>query len=173
MIKALLTLMGAAVAGVLVWTAAQLDRNSTGGYWAVLGILAGAGLVLALARLSAAGGPGRPSASWPTFVLVFLPVLLTAGWALIAGQPHANWFRSHVRTWSGDIGLGSVVDDVAALATVLALGVGLVFGFCFDRVVSPRPGPPEEPRAVEPAAPPEAERGDSERDLVYSGSRED
>jgi len=76
MIKALLTLMGAAVAGVLVWTAAQLDRNSTGGYWAVLGILAGAGLVLALARLFAAGGPGRPSASWPTFVLVFLPVLL-------------------------------------------------------------------------------------------------
>src|SRR5437764_858942 len=37
------TLIGAAVAGLLVWIATQVSDTSTGGYWAVYGLIAAAG----------------------------------------------------------------------------------------------------------------------------------
>src|SRR5437879_3617130 len=98
--RAVATLFGAGVAGFLLWVAAQVGRGSVGGYWAAYGIVAGAGVVLALSQLRGSGG--NPPAM---LTLAFLPVLIVAGWVLLAMQPHPNWFRNHVLAWSGDIGI--------------------------------------------------------------------
>src|ERR671930_678780 len=100
-------LLSAAAAGVLLWVAAQVGRGSTGGYWAAYGIVAGAGLVLAAAQVR--GRTGNPPAA---LGLNFLPVLIAAGWVLLAMQPHAGWFRDHVLAWSGDIGIRDVVREL-------------------------------------------------------------
>ncbi|HEY2328017.1 MAG TPA: hypothetical protein VGH52_11090 [Gaiellaceae bacterium] len=153
--RAVATLVGAGVAGFLLWLAAQIGRASTGGYWAAYGIVAGAGLVLALTQLRGRGGnpPG-------TFLLAFLPVLICAGWVLLATQPHGDWFRNHVLSWSGDIGIRSVVTDIGTWVGVLAFGIGYVFGTVLEpsfigrreRVV-PTPTPMHEPAAAnEPTA---------------------
>lgn len=125
--RALSTLVGAALAGLLLWVAAQLDRHTTGGYWAAYGIVAGAGLVLALSQLRGRGGnpPG-------TFLLAFVPVLVASGWVLLALEPHGNWFRDHVLAWSGDIGIRHVVLDVGTWIGVLALGIGFVLGVTLE-----------------------------------------
>ena len=49
--RAVATLIGVAVAGFLIWIATQISDKTTGGYWAEYGIVAGAGLVLALSQL--------------------------------------------------------------------------------------------------------------------------
>ena len=64
--------------------------------------------------------------------LAFLPVLVVAGWVVIAHQPDPNWFRAHVLNWSDDIGILGLVRDLTEYVAVLAFGVGLVFGFTFD-----------------------------------------
>jgi len=117
------TLVGAAAAGVLLWVAAQIGRGSNGGYWAAYGIVAGAGLVFALTQLRGRGGhpPGM-------FLFGFLPVLIVAGWVLLGLQPHGNWFRHHVLSWSGDIGVRDVVLSVGTWIGVLAFGIGYTFG---------------------------------------------
>jgi hypothetical protein len=121
------TLLGAALAGALLWLAAQIGRHTTGGYWAAYGIVAAAGLVLALSQLRGRGG--NPQG---TFLLAFVPVFVVAGWILIAMQPHSNWFRSHALAWSGDIGVRDVVHDVGTWLGVLALGIGFVFGVALE-----------------------------------------
>lgn len=115
-------MVGAGLAGFLLWIAAQLNRQHTGGYWAAYGIVAGAGVVLAVSQLR--GRRGNPL----TMVLVaFIPVLIAAGWVLLAMQPNPNWFSTHVLRWSGDIGIRNVVVDVGTWIGVLALGVGYTF----------------------------------------------
>ena len=127
------TLLGAGVAGLLVWIAAQIDGKSTGGYWAVYGLIAGAGLVMALSQLL--GGwtkGGLPKLSANVFLLAFIPTLIAAGWVIVGHQPHPNWFRNHVLSWSSDISILGVVRDMADYVAVVAFGIGLVFGFSFD-----------------------------------------
>jgi len=127
MSRAVATLLGAGVAGFLLWIAAQIGRNTTGGYWAAYGIVAGAGVVLAVTQLRGRGGhpPG-------TFLLAFVPVLIVAGWVLLAKQPHPNWFRGHVLAWSGDIHVRGVVETLATWLGVLAMGIGFVFGVTLE-----------------------------------------
>jgi len=125
--RALTTLLAAAAAGFLFWLAAQLNMHNTGGYWAALGIVIGCGLLLGLAQLRGSGG--NPPAR---LLLNFLPVLVCAGWVLVYAEPHANWFRDHVSRWSGDIGIGSVVHDIATFNGVLAFAIGLVFGYMLE-----------------------------------------
>ena len=40
-----ITLLGAALAGFLIWLASQVDGGTTGGYWSIYGLLAAAVLV--------------------------------------------------------------------------------------------------------------------------------
>jgi hypothetical protein len=128
-----ITLLGAGIAGFLVWLATQIDDSSTGGYWAVYGIIAGAGLTMALSQLLGGWTKwGLPRLSVNVFLLAFVPVLIAAGWVILAKQPHANWFRDHIRAWSGDISIDGVVNDLGEYVSVLAFGLGLVFGFTFD-----------------------------------------
>jgi hypothetical protein len=125
--RALTTLLAAAAAGFLLWLAAQFNMHNTGGYWAALGIVAGCGLLLGLAQLRGAGGNPRAM-----LLLDFLPLTVCAGWILVYAEPHGNWFRDHVGRWSSDIGVGSVVHDVATFNGVLAFGIGLVFAYALE-----------------------------------------
>src|SRR5437868_1586299 len=109
--RGLATLIGAGIAGGLIWIAsAYINDKTTGGYWAVYGIVAGAGLVMALSQL--VGGWtkwGMPRLSLGTFLLGFLPVFVVVAWIACAMQPHGNTVRDHVLTWSGSMAIGHVV----------------------------------------------------------------
>jgi hypothetical protein len=141
------TLAAAAIAGVLLWVATYLERGETYGYWAAYGIVAAAGLVFALAQIR--GRSGNPPLM---FLLVFLPVLVAAGWVLLAMQPHSNWFRSHVLAWSSDIGIRDLVHDLGTWLGVLAFGIGYALGLVFE----PAPAAVVEERVARPAMAPGA-----------------
>jgi hypothetical protein len=141
--RALTVLVAAGAAGFLLWLAAQFDMHTTGGYWAAMGVVAGCGVLLGVAQLR--GGGGNP----PAMLLVaFLPVLVCAGWVVVYDQPHANWFRNHVTSWSSSIGILDVVRDLATWNGVLAFGIGLVFAYALEPAVL---GRRREVMAEEPA----------------------
>jgi hypothetical protein len=161
--RAVSTLVGAGIAGVLLWLAGNVGRGDNGGYWAASGIVAAAGLVFALSQLR--GRNGNPLL---LFLLVFLPVLVVAGWVLIGAQPHDNWFSSHVLAWSGDLGLRHVVEHVGTWLGVLAFGIGYALGLALEpsrraAVVTPVVAPVTHDRvaADEPVT---AERHEVERE---------
>ena len=169
-VRGVFTVIGAGAAGLLIWISTQIGEGTTGGYWAVYGILAGAGLTMALSQLFGGWTKwGWPRISAGVFVIGFLPVLVAAGWVLLAGQPDANWFQRHTTSWSNSIAIDGLVDDLRTTLGVLAFGLGLVFGFTFDTsgplpppelrrrtpevVEEPEPDPlAEEATVVEPAA---------------------
>jgi hypothetical protein len=144
---------GVAGAGALLWLAgAHVDRSTTGGYWAATGLVVAAGLVFGLSQLRGTGG--HPPAM---LLFGFVPVLIVAGWVIVGMQPNSNWFAHHVRSWSGDIGVGTVVRSLGTWIGVLAFGVGATlaasvepFGLRRRRLVRaedevPTPQPPAEP----------------------------
>jgi hypothetical protein len=131
--RGLVTLLAAGVAGLLIWFATQVNDETTGGYWAVYGLIAAAGLVMALSQLFGGWTKGTmPRLSANVFLLAFIPVLIAAGWVVVGHQPNPNWARNHVLNWSDDIGILGVVRDLAEYVSVLAFGIGLVFGYSFD-----------------------------------------
>ncbi|MGE5273326.1 MAG: hypothetical protein ACM3QU_06075 [Verrucomicrobiota bacterium] len=153
-VRGLCTLAGAGAAGFLIWLSTQVGRESTGGYWAAIGLLAGAGLTTALSQLFGGWTKwGMPRISAGVFLIGFLPVLVVAGWVILAGQPDTNWFQRHVNSWSGSIAIDGPVHDLGSVLAVLAFGVGLVFGFTFDTAGPRKPGEPiwESAAPVEPA----------------------
>lgn len=124
------TLIGAAVAGFLIWLAAQMGSGSAGEYWAAYGLIAAAGLTMALSQILGGWTKwGWPRLSTGVFVLGFLPVLLVGGWVLLARQP-ADFFNTS--NWSRDLGVDGVVSDLGELLAAVAFGVGLTFGLTFD-----------------------------------------
>ncbi|HWQ00762.1 MAG TPA: hypothetical protein VN449_01470 [Gaiellaceae bacterium] len=142
-VRGTFTLVGAAAAGTLIWISTQIGQGTTGGYWAAIGVLAGAGLTMALSQLFGGWTKwGMPRISAGVFLIGFLPVLVAAGWVILAGQPDANWFQRHVTSWSSSISVGGLVDDLRTMLPVLAFGVGLVFGFTFDTTGPRRVGEP-------------------------------
>jgi hypothetical protein len=178
-----ITLLGAAVAGLLVWLATQINDGTTGGYWAVYGLIAAAGLTMALSQLFGGWTKwGLPRLSINVFLLAFVPVLVAAGWVVLATQPDPNWFRDHIRGWSSDISISGLVHDLGEYVSVLAFGIGLVFGFCFDtsgaadhgafgrrrrRTAVPAGGtaPPAEDRPTTRERQAEAERAERDREV--------
>src|SRR3712207_3755950 len=92
--RATATLIGAAVAGLLVWIGTQADTDTNGDYWARVGLFAAAGLVMALSQLLGGWTKwGWPRVSRSVFLLAVLPALVVGGWVLVAGQPDSNWFH--------------------------------------------------------------------------------
>jgi hypothetical protein len=132
--RGLMTLIGVAVAGGLIWLASWIGpRDSVSDYWIAMGIVAGAGLVLAVSQLLGGWTKwGVPTISPTVLLLGFLPALVAGMWVLIAGQPGANEAREYISDWSGDIGIGGVVADLTPIVGAVALGLGVVFGFVFD-----------------------------------------
>jgi hypothetical protein len=159
-----ITLLGAAAAGVLIWLATQVDVGSNGGYWAVYGLIAAAGLVMALSQLLGGWTKwGLPRLSINVFLIAFIPTLIAAGWVIVAHQPHPNWFRNHVLNWSSDIGILGLVRGLTESVSVLAFGIGLVFGYSFDTAGPAEQGPVERRRrgAAVPAGEPDRTQDDA------------
>ena len=183
--RGLSTLIGAAVAGFLIWLATQVGQGSNGEYWATYGLIAAAGLTMALSQILGGWTKwGWPRLSAGVFLLGFLPVLVIGGWVLLARQP-ADFFNTS--NWSRDLGVDGVVGDLGNLLAAVAFGIGLTFGLTFDTAgpqvevdevhdVRRRPAPVttptaadgsttvhDRPAADEPLTAERAEHTDSER----------
>lgn len=139
-------LAAAAAAGFLLWYVPHFHRWTTGGYWGVMAVMAAAGVLIGLSQLH--GRDGSPTAS---FLFAFLPVLVAAGWVILASQPQGNWIRDHVLSWSGDMGIDHAVHNLGEHVAVVAFGLGVVFGLTFELQMlrrrpssadAPEPGPP-------------------------------
>ena len=124
------TLAGAAVAGILLWFATQIGAETSGEYWATYGLIAAAGLTMALSQILGGWTKwGWPRFSLGVFTLGFLPVLLAGGWILLARQPADLLNTSN---WSRDLGIFGAVADLGNILPAIAFGIGLVFGLSFD-----------------------------------------
>jgi hypothetical protein len=131
--RATTTLVFSGVAGLLIWIATQISNDHVGGYWARVGLVAGAGLVMALSQLLGGWTKwGWPHLSVPVFLTAFVPVAIASLWVILAGEPGSGWFHNHVMAWTRDIHLSGLVTDFLYYIPVLAFGTGLVFGFSFD-----------------------------------------
>jgi drug/metabolite transporter superfamily protein YnfA len=167
--RGVITLLAVGVAGLLAWLTTNIDDKTMGGYWAAYGILAGAGLVMALSQLFGGWTKwGRPRLSPSVFLLAFVPALVAVGWIVVFHQPHSNTFRSHVMSWSNDLNIRGFVDDMGGdLLTMLSFGLGLVFGFCFDTAGARRPN------AMTPQQPmPQRTRRDTDADQPIARERD-
>jgi hypothetical protein len=124
------TLAGAAVAGVLLWFATQIGTHTSSEYWATYGLIAAAGLTMALSQILGGWTKwGWPRFSLGVFLIGFLPVLVAGGWVLLARQP-ADWMNTS--NWSRDLGIFAAVADLGNILAAIAFGIGLVFGLSFD-----------------------------------------
>jgi hypothetical protein len=131
--RATTTLIGAGAAGLLLWIATQLNHGHEGGYWGIVGLMAGAGLIMALSQLLGGWTKwGWPRLSASVFLIAFVPVAVVSLWIILAGEPHHGWFHDHVMAWTRDIQVSGLVTDMLTYIPVLAFGTGLVFGFSFD-----------------------------------------
>jgi hypothetical protein len=181
--RATTTLLAAAVAGFLIWLAAQFSNNHEGGYWAIMGLLAGAGLVMALSQLLGGWTKwGWPRLSASFFLVAFVPVAFVCLWVIVAGEPSNAWLHRHVLSWSSDIHVRDVLNDVMRYIPVFAFGTGLVFGFTFDttgpvarstpvRRRTAEPAPVEDRPAADEPTTAERARTTRTRDEEYAGVR--
>jgi hypothetical protein len=131
--RATTTLICAAVAGLLIWIATQISNDHVGGYWARIGLVAGAGLLMALSQLLGGWTKwGWPRLSVAVFLTAFVPVAIVSLWIILAGEPGSGWFHNHVMAWTRDIHISGLVTDLLYYIPVFAFGTGLVFGYSFD-----------------------------------------
>src|SRR5919198_344699 len=152
--RATTTLIAAGVAGLLIWIATQIGNDNTGGYWARIGLVAGAGFVMALSQLLGGWTKwGVPRVSIPVLLTAFVPVAIVVLWEILAREPSNNWLHNHVLAWSRDIHVTGLMADLRSYVPVLAFGGGLVFGYSFDTTGPRRP-------AVADRPPTAASRGD-------------
>ena len=113
MTRGLTTALAAALAGLLLWTATQVGQQTTPRFWAEMGIVAGAGLVIALSQVLGGWTKGLQLRLSPgTFLLGFVPVLVCVGWILMATQPGSGWHEARIVSWSHDAGLMGVIHSV-------------------------------------------------------------
>ncbi|HSC73460.1 MAG TPA: hypothetical protein VLB89_04785 [Gaiellaceae bacterium] len=131
--RATTTLIAAGVAGLLIWFATQINDNHRGGFWAVYGLIAGAGLLMALSQLLG----GWTKWGWPrlsaTFLLTaFVPIAVVSLWIILAAEPGTAWFHRHVLSWSNSLHIRGLVNDLKEYVPLFAFGIGLVFGYSFD-----------------------------------------
>jgi hypothetical protein len=141
--------IAAGLAGLLLYLATEVGQQSTVRFWEEMGLVAAAGLVLALAPVLGGWTSGlRLRLSPGTFVLGFVPVLIVVGWIMMATQPGNGWHEGTMVSWSHDIGLMGLIHALALWHGVLAFGFGLVLGSCLDAVPTPVPTPTPVPVAA-------------------------
>ena len=133
--RGLTTAIAAGTAGLLLWLATHVGQQTTPRFWASMGIVAGAGLVVALAQALGGWTKGlRLRLSPGTFLIGFLPALVVAGWILMATQPGNGWHEGRIASWSSSLGVLNVVHDLGLWHGVLAFGLGLMLGLSLDTV---------------------------------------
>src|SRR5262249_44820734 len=129
-----------------------------GEYWATYGLIAGAGLVMALSQLLGGWTKwGWPRISLGVLLWAFVPAAIAVLWIVAFHQPHHGLGRNHIRRWSHDMGIGGFVTAFGASAGVPASGLGLLFGYTFD-TTGPRARRAPTPGAEAAAQPPVAQR---------------
>lgn len=130
--------LAAALAGLGLWGATQIGVQTTGRFWLSMAVVAGAGLLIALANHVGTWTKGlRLRMSPGTFALAFLPVLVVGGWILVASQPGSGWQEGRLDSWSNSIGILGVVHSIGLWHGVLAFTIGLMLGLSFDGVPAP------------------------------------
>ena len=130
--------LAAALAGLGLWGATQIGMQTTGRFWLSMVIVAGAGLLIALAGHVGTWTKGlRLRVSPGTFVLAFLPVVIVGGWILVATQPGSGWEEGRLHSWSTSIGILGVVHAIGLWHGVLAFAIGLMLGLSLDGVPAP------------------------------------
>jgi hypothetical protein len=149
-----------ALAGLGLWGASQIGTQTTTRFWIAMAVVAGAGLLLALANHVGTWTKGlRLRMSPSTFALAFLPVLVCVGWILIATQPGHGWQEGRLDSWSNSIGIMGVVHSIGLWHGVLAFAFGLMLGLSLDGVPAPETeaAPAYAGPARRPAGPPPAD----------------
>ena len=171
--RGLTTLAAAGGAGVLLWAATLVGQQTDKRFWAEMGIVAGAGLVMALSQLIGGWTKGLHLRVSPaTFLLAFLPVLIVVGWIMMASQPGHGWYEGTFHRWTSDIGMTGLVHDLALWHGVLAFGFGLVLGLSFDTVPALEPVVAPDAAAAPVAARPAPARSTAANDPVLAERRE-
>ena len=169
------TLAGAAVAGILLWFATQIGTQTSTEYWSTYGLIAAAGLAMALSQILGGWTKwGWPRFSLGVFLIGFLPVLVAGGWVLLARQP-ADWMNTS--NWARDLSIYGLVADVGNVLPAIAFGIGLTFGFSFDTAGPRREVVAEEqvvrdadaPLTADRDTPPPVAVGDTRRDADANG----
>ncbi len=128
----------AALAGLALWGATQVGTQTTSRFWIAMAVVAGAGLLIALANHVGTWTKGlRLRMSPGTFALAFLPVLVCVGWILLANQPGNGWQEGRLDSWSNSIGILGVVHSIGLWHGVLAFALGLMLGLSLDGVPAP------------------------------------
>ena len=157
--RATITLVAAATAGVLVWSATRFGDHVSD-YWTRVALLAGAGFVIALPRLVGRGRGRLPRLSISVLLIAFVPAAVASLWVIVAGEPGVGSLHEHVLSWTRRAHITRPVDDLLSYISVLAFGTGLVFGYVFEarspRVREEAP-PVVEPDLVEAPPPPLSE----------------
>jgi hypothetical protein len=132
-VRGLFTLLGVVAAGFLIWLATLFDLDSTGEFWAAMGILAAAGFVLGFSQLLGGWTKwGVPTMSPGVFLFGFLPALILGGGILLATRDTGQGTRETVSGWAQDLGIEGFVQDMSVFQGAIALAIGLVFSFVFD-----------------------------------------
>jgi hypothetical protein len=127
--------LAAGLGGLLLYLASRVGQQTTAHFWAELGLVGAAGLVLALAPVLGGWTSGLVLRLSPmTFLLGFLPVLVAVGWILLATQPGNGWHEGTIVSWSHDLGLMGIVHYLGLWHGALAFGFGVVLGSCLDAV---------------------------------------
>jgi hypothetical protein len=144
--RGIATLAGVAIAGFLIWLGGEMGTEGPAEYWATYGLVAAAGLTMALSQVLGGWTKwGWPRLSPGVFLLGFLPVAFVGVWVLFAEQPGDPALATE--SWSEDLGVGGVVAALGELVAAVAFGVGLVLGLTFDTTgprLEPPPGEPLE-----------------------------
>jgi hypothetical protein len=70
-------------------------------------------------------------------------------------QPSSNWFAHHVRSWSGDIGVGDVMRALGTWVGVLAFGIGATLAAAIEPFGRRRVARPVADRGEVPAPEPQ------------------
>jgi hypothetical protein len=177
--RGIATLLGVAVAGVLIWLGADafdqgaiFEEDDVERYWAVVGVLAAAGLVMALSQLLGGWTKwGRPRISPGVFLLGFVPALIAGGWVLIYLHPGDHSLAENVRDWSDDMGIENVIEDLTIFFPAIAFALGLVLGLTFD-TTGPRVVETEAETTTTPRRVPVTSRYDEET-VVGAGAATD
>src|SRR5919202_5671178 len=94
--RATTTLIAAAAAGLLIWIATQISNDHIGGYWARIGLVAAAGLLMALSQLLGGWTKwGMPRISPAVLLTAFVPVAVVSLSVTLAGETSNGWFHNH------------------------------------------------------------------------------
>jgi hypothetical protein len=171
--RGLATALSAGLAGVLLWLATLVGVQTVTHFWESMGLVAAAGLVVALSQVIGGWTKGHGVRVSPgTFLLAFVPVLVCVGWILLATQPGNGWHEGAVVRWSHQLGIFGLVHSLGLWHGVLAFGFGLMLGLTLDTVPAPveplaQPVPTARRRPVDDTVADEPMTAERQRQAAY------